>query len=55
MSDATMTNSVIRDLGPLFCPRSIAVVGASRKVGSVGHAVIRQLGFRANMRVSSIR
>ncbi len=43
MSDATMTNSVIRDLGPLFCPRSIAVVGASRKVGSVGHAVIRNL------------
>lgn len=32
-----------RDLRPLFFPRSIAVVGASRKVGSVGHAVIRNL------------
>jgi acetyltransferase len=27
----------------LFCPRSIAVVGASRKVGSVGHALVRNL------------
>lgn len=32
-----------RDLRPLFFPTSIAVVGASRKVGSVGHAVIRNL------------
>lgn len=32
-----------RDLTKLFCPRSIAVVGASRKPGSVGHAVIRNL------------
>ncbi len=32
-----------RDLTALFCPRSIAVVGASRKVGSVGHAVVRNL------------
>lgn len=32
-----------RDLDPLFCPRSIAVVGASRKAGSVGHAVIQNL------------
>jgi len=32
-----------RDLRPLFFPKSIAVVGASRKVGSVGHAVIRNL------------
>ncbi len=32
-----------RDLTPLFFPSSIAVVGASRKVGSVGHAVIRNL------------
>jgi len=30
-------------LEPLFCPRSIAVVGASRKVGSVGHAITRNL------------
>ncbi len=35
--------SPVRDLTPLFCPRSIAVVGASRKPGSVGHAVIRNL------------
>ena len=34
---------VHRDLTPLFCPRSIAVVGASRKPGSVGHALIRNL------------
>ncbi len=34
---------IIRDLEPLFCPRSIAVVGASRKVGSVGHAITRNL------------
>jgi acetyltransferase len=33
----------MRDLTRLFCPRSIAVVGASRKVGSVGHALIRNL------------
>ncbi len=33
----------VRDLEPLFCPRSIAVVGASRKVGSVGHAITRNL------------
>jgi acetate---CoA ligase (ADP-forming) len=33
----------IRDLEPMFCPRSIAVVGASRKVGSVGHAITRNL------------
>ena len=32
-----------RDLTPLFCPQSIAVVGAARKAGSVGHAVIRNL------------
>jgi acetyltransferase len=35
--------SPIRDLTPLFCPKSIAVVGASRKPGSVGHAVIKNL------------
>jgi acetyl coenzyme A synthetase (ADP forming)-like protein len=27
----------------MFCPRSIAVVGASRKDGSVGHAMVRNL------------
>ncbi|MFV1968820.1 MAG: CoA-binding protein, partial [Pirellulaceae bacterium] len=32
-----------RDLTALFCPRSIAVVGASRKEGSVGHALVRNL------------
>ena len=35
--------SPLRDLTPLFCPSSIAVVGASRKPGSVGNAVIRNL------------
>jgi len=47
MSATTDSNSASaspqRDLTPLFCPRSIAVVGASRKTGSVGHAVIRNL------------
>lgn len=33
----------VRDLEPLFSPRSIAVIGASRSAGSVGHAVIRNL------------
>ena len=33
----------IRDLTNFFAPRSIAVVGASRKEGSVGHALIRNL------------
>lgn len=40
---ATPTLPPPRDLRPLFFPKSIAVVGASRKVGSVGHAVIRNL------------
>ncbi len=34
---------VARDLDPLFCPKSIAVIGASRKPGSVGNALIRNL------------
>jgi acetyltransferase len=33
------------DLEPLFSPRSIAVVGASRTSGSVGHAIISNLVF----------
>jgi acetyltransferase len=32
-----------RDLEPMFAPRAVAVVGASRRTGSVGHAVIRNL------------
>ena len=40
---ASLTLPPARDLRPLFFPTSIAVVGASRKVGSVGHAVIRNL------------
>ena len=32
-----------RDLEPMFAPRSIAVVGASRRPGSVGYAVTRNL------------
>jgi acetyltransferase len=35
--------SSTRDLKKFFCPSTIAVVGASRKEGSVGHAVIRNL------------
>lgn len=33
----------VRDLEPLFAPRSIAVVGASRTPGTVGNAVVRNL------------
>lgn len=33
----------VRDLTRLLSPRSIAVVGASRKEGSVGHALVRNL------------
>ncbi|MFW6170990.1 MAG: acetate--CoA ligase family protein [Planctomycetota bacterium] len=32
-----------RDVSKFFCPGSIAVVGASRKEGSVGHALVRNL------------
>ncbi len=35
--------SPVRDLTQFFAPRSIAVVGASRKEGSVGHALVRNL------------
>ncbi|MBU0637383.1 MAG: acetate--CoA ligase family protein [Planctomycetes bacterium] len=35
----------IRDLEPLFCPRAVAVVGASRTVGAVGHAITQNLVF----------
>lgn len=35
--------TVTRDLESMFAPRSIAVVGASRRPGSVGHAVMRNL------------
>jgi len=31
------------DLEPLFCPQSIAVVGASRTAGAVGHAIYQNL------------
>jgi acetyl coenzyme A synthetase (ADP forming)-like protein len=35
--------TVTRDLEPMLAPRAVAVVGASRRVGSVGHAVLRNL------------
>ena len=34
-----------RQLETLFCPRSIAVVGASRREGTVGHAVVSNLVY----------
>ena len=44
MSAASASVSTdVRDLTQFFCPRSIAVVGASRKEGSVGHALVRNL------------
>ncbi len=33
----------VRDLEPLFAPRSIAVVGASRTPGTVGNAIVKNL------------
>jgi len=33
----------IRDLEPLFCPSSIAVVGASRRAGTAGNEIMRNL------------
>ncbi len=36
-------SGTVRDLEPMFAPRSIAVLGASRREGSVGHAVLRNL------------
>ena len=33
------------DLEPLFCPQSVAVVGASRTPGSVGHAITHNLVY----------
>jgi acetate---CoA ligase (ADP-forming) len=39
------SDAVARDLEPLFAPRSIAVVGASRTPGSVGNAIVRNLVF----------
>lgn len=35
----------VRDLEPMFAPSSIAVVGASRRPGSVGYAVMRNLVY----------
>ncbi len=42
---AEANETVIRDLEPMFAPRSVAVIGASRRPGSVGHAVIRNLVY----------
>lgn len=42
-SAAEVDEAVTRDLEPMFAPRSIAVIGASRWPGSVGHAVTRNL------------
>jgi len=36
-------SGVRRALDPLFSPRSIAVIGASRRPGSVGGAVLHNL------------
>ena len=35
--------TIARDLEPMFVPHSVAVAGASRRPGSVGHAVMRNL------------
>jgi acetyl coenzyme A synthetase (ADP forming)-like protein len=38
-------NPAVRDLEPLFAPRSVAVVGASRTPGSVGNAIMTNLSY----------
>lgn len=46
--NGTMSNST----GALFSPKSVAVIGASREEGTVGHAVIRNLftgGFKGQL------
>jgi len=37
------TGAIVRDLEPMFAPQSIAVIGASRRPGTVGHAVLQNL------------
>jgi acetyl coenzyme A synthetase (ADP forming)-like protein len=39
------SETITRDLEPMFAPRSVAVIGASRRPGSVGHAVTRNLVY----------
>jgi acetyl coenzyme A synthetase (ADP forming)-like protein len=41
--EKTVSEARIPDLEPLFCPQTIAVVGASRTPGSVGHALMHNL------------
>ena len=36
-------NASVAKLTPLFSPRSVAVIGASREAGSVGHAVLQNI------------
>jgi acetyltransferase len=44
-TSATPRPAVVRDLEPLFSPRSVAVVGASRQTGSVGYAITQNIIF----------
>ena len=45
LAEPDIDRQTARDLEPMFAPRSIAVVGASRRPGSVGHAVMQNLVF----------
>lgn len=40
---AGMTGGAMRDLEPLFAPQSIAVVGASRRLGTAGSEILKNL------------
>jgi acetyl coenzyme A synthetase (ADP forming)-like protein len=40
---ASLTRSVIDSLKPFFCPRTVAVVGASRQNARIGHRVLTSL------------
>jgi acetyl coenzyme A synthetase (ADP forming)-like protein len=42
-ADARMHQAAVASLAPLFRPRTVAVVGASRRAGTIGQAVFRNL------------
>ena len=42
-ADARLHVAALASLAPLFRPRAVAVVGASRRPGSIGHALFRNL------------
>ncbi len=43
LNELSSSPVALRDLEPMFSPRSIAVVGASRTPGTAGHAIVQNL------------